>query len=158
MNRLKDILLDALIFTAFVAMLFLFFGCGHTKVVTMPEIHRNDNDSIRTEYKHDSIYIDRVHNVFVKGDTVRIHDSIYIEKWRDRFIHDSIVKVKSDSIPYPVEVEIPVAYKSVYTKFTSWFFWIMLAIGIGCGLWKLADYVPVLNKWKLAIKLFLHIA
>lgn len=157
MKRFSDIVQIVLIAAFYLCFLLLFFTGCRTQVVAVKQTHTSDHDSIRTEYKHDSIYVDRVHNIFVKGDTVRIHDSIYVEKWRVRELHDSIVKVQTDSIPYVVEVEKPVAYKSGYTRFTSWFFWIVLIIAIGLGVWKLADHIPGLSKYKSIIKLFLHI-
>lgn len=147
---IEYVLLTALLMCAALAMV----GCAHTKVVVAPQTHSDHRDSVRTEYKHDSIYVDRWHNIITKGDTVRIHDSIYVEKWRVRELHDSVRIEVRDSIPYPVEVQVPVAYKSGYTKFTSWFFWIVLIIAICLGVWKLADYIPILSKYKTAIKLF----
>ena len=76
---------------------------------TLPPVasgsHTQTRDSVRTEYYYDSIYIDRWHTKWMKGDTVFIHDSI----WRDRFKHDSIFIDKfiniTDTIPVVVEVE-----------------------------------------------------
>lgn len=155
--RLNDILQFALIATLYLAILCLFFSCKTQTVAIAPEIHKQDRDSIRTEYKHDSIYIDRIHKEFVKGDTVRIHDSIFVAKWYERLVHDSCYIHQTDSVPYPVEVRVNVPYKSGYTKFTSWFFWIVLIIGIGWGVWKIADYIPVLSKYKKIIKASFHL-
>lgn len=56
---------------------------------------RHTHDSI---YLHDSIYIDR----YTKGDTVYLERTVTrrLERWRI----DTLRLVKTDSIPYPVEV------------------------------------------------------
>lgn len=55
-------------------------------------------DSIRTEYVHDSIYIERVRNIYTKGDTVYIHDSIFVANTSKEVKHDSIHIYHTDTI------------------------------------------------------------
>ena len=56
------------------------------------------------EYK-DRLRVDSVYN----RDTVNIYrknDTVYLEsiKWRERFRQDTLTYIKTDSIPYPVEI------------------------------------------------------
>ena len=44
----------------------------------------------------DSVYVDRWHEVVVKGDTVRIHDSTIIT--RDRYCHDTVYRYKEKPV------------------------------------------------------------
>ena len=76
-------------------------GCK-TVAPTLPT-NSHQKDSIRTEYIHDSIYTDRWHTIYTKGDTVFIHDSIYFAKWK----HDSIFIniAKTDTIYQQITVE-----------------------------------------------------
>lgn len=70
----------------------------------------------------DSVYVSRV--VREKGDTVFFTDTVlkfkFIDKTRDVYVHDSV--------PYPVEVQVPVRVRNGYDYFTSWGFWILFAI------------------------------
>lgn len=70
----------------------------------------------------DSVYVSRV--VREKGDTVYFTDTVlkfkFIDKTRDVYVHDSI--------PYPVEVKVPVRMRNGYDYFTAWGFWILFAI------------------------------
>ena len=83
----------------------------------------------------DSIYIDRVHYIRQKSDTVYITDSIYLYKYkyRDKFVEVQV----HDSIPYPVEVQVPVPFRTGYDKFCSWFTWIALFLIALFSAWKI---------------------
>lgn len=85
-------------------ILLAFVGCRAQRTTTLPEPNAHNRDSVRIEYRHDSIYTDRWHTQYVKGDTVYIHDSI----WRDRFlkIHDTLRINNTDTIYQPVEVPV----------------------------------------------------
>ena len=98
-------------------------GCK-TQVVTVPQI--------RTEYVHDTVTehltdsILQTRYVYMKADTV--HDVQIVEriKWRDKV---QVQRVEThDSIPYPVEVQVPVRVRNGYDYFTAWGFWILCAI------------------------------
>ena len=98
-------------------------GCK-TQVVTVPQI--------RTEYVHDTVTehltdsILQTRYVYMKADTV--HDVQIVEriKWRDKVRVQR--EVTHDSIPYPVEVIKHVRVRNGYDYFTSWGFWILLAL------------------------------
>ena len=79
------------------AILSLFAGCK-SKTVLVPV------EKVKIEYR-DRLRVDSVYN----RDTIQIYkknDTIYYEKikWRERFRTDTLRIVKTDSIPYPVEV------------------------------------------------------
>ena len=111
---------------AFAIAMLLFLGCGllcsscSPKVIT--EIHTQYVHDTTT--LHDSIFRDRIHTQYVKGDTIFLKDSVFVYKYKylDK-VKEVIVR---DSIPYAVEVEKIVKKRSSYDKFCSRFFWITL--------------------------------
>ena len=99
------------------AILSVFAGCK-TKTVLVPV------DRIKIEYR-DRLRIDSVYN----RDTVNIYergDTVYLQtiKWRERFKLDTVSVVRTDSIPYPVEV-----VKEI-NKLTKWQRWRLNALNI----------------------------
>ena len=111
-------------FFSFLAFAFLFTCCKSPRIVTV------------TEYKervtHDTIELERVDSVRVvryvreKSDTVHIIDTVekYRNLWRDRVQVEQV----HDSVPYAVEVQVPVRMRNGYDRFTSWGFWILLLL------------------------------
>lgn len=109
----------------------LLFGCKSTKpIVTVPEVHNqyNGHDRDHSSARGDSIHI---------RDSIIYrwkHDTLFVDRWhtefRDRWRHDTLTLRDSihvnDSIPYPVEVQVPVRVRNGYDHFTSWGFWILL--------------------------------
>lgn len=94
-------------------------GCGvQTKVVT----EYRDRVTHDTVARVDSVYVSRY--IREKGDTVRIIDTIFqykiLERVRDSYVHDSI--------PYAVEVQVPVRKRNSYDRFVSWGFWILVVL------------------------------
>lgn len=87
------------------ALMLLFFVCScKTVYVPVPGETKTEyiyKESRDTSYIHDSVYIKEVQ----KGDTVRITE--YRDRYRFRYITttDTIVRVDSVAVPYPVEVE-----------------------------------------------------
>ena len=71
--------------------------------------HSETNDSVHTEYVHDSIYIDRWHKEYVKGDTVFVRDSVFRDRWHYKQLHDSVYIAQTDTITNTIvqEVEKP---------------------------------------------------
>ena len=88
----------------FIPILLCMYSCKTVQPVVVTQQHTETKDSIKTEYKHDSIYIDRWHTKYVQGDTVYIHDSIFINRYHKLQQHDSIYIHTIDSVPYPIEV------------------------------------------------------
>ena len=109
-----------LLIVATVAAVLCLTGCKSLPTAVVPEVH--------TEYVHDTLtLVDSVyqsHTVIVKGDCEETHDTIYKVKYKDKIVE----KIVQDSIPYPVEVQVPVRYRSGYDKFCSWGFWILVIV------------------------------
>ncbi len=106
-----------LVLTLFICLL---AACNTQKLVTVTEYR--DRVQTDTLLKFDSIYVS--HNVFIRGDTVRITDTIckydVVHDTRDVFVHDSV--------PYPVEVIKEVRKRNGYDRFTSWGFWLLVML------------------------------
>lgn len=95
-------------------------ACSSPKVVTLIEYRdRVRNDTVRLI---DSVYVSRY--VREKGDTVFVTDTLFKIKYRDKIKELQV----HDSIPYEVQVQVPVRVRSGYDKFTSWFFWIVVVL------------------------------
>ena len=99
------------------------FGCK-TKIVTVTEYkERHIHDTTQVV---DSVWRDRWHTEYLHGDTLYLRDSVfvykykYLDKIKETYIHDSI--------PYEVEVQVPVRVRSGYDKFCSWAFWIIVVL------------------------------
>ena len=114
-------------------ILLAFVGCNGSKPLASGSSHEK-NDSVRTEYRIDTIYRDRVRKEYMRGDTFFIHDSIDRWKIREVYIHDSIDKTRIDTIYRTVEVE---KKGSAFWKGSGIAFWILLGIlvlGVAIGL------------------------
>ena len=99
------------------AILSVFAGCK-TKTVLVPV------EKVKIEYRDrlrvDSVYNRDTVNIYERGDTVYLHTI----KWRERFKLDTVSVVRTDSIPYPVEV-----VKEI-NKLTKWQRWRLNALNI----------------------------
>ena len=120
-----------------------------TQIVTVPEIHK--------EYVHDTINrVDSIyqsHTVIVKGDCEETHDTVLKWKFKEKIVES----IKLDSVPYPVEVQVPVRYRSSYDKFCSTFFWIVIIILALLLGWKICDKIPATKPYTTAVKGFFKI-
>lgn len=115
----------AILITYFFAVAFLFMtlcmnACSSPKVVTVTEYR--DRVQRDTLTRTDSVYISHV--VREKGDTVYILDTIFKYKYLDKYAYVHV----HDSIPYAVEVQVPVRTRNGYDRFTSWGFWILILL------------------------------
>ena len=115
----------ALLITYFFAVAFLFMtlcmnACSAPKVVTVTEYR--DRVQLDTLTRTDSVYISHV--VREKGDTVHILDTIFKYKYLDKYAYVNV----HDSVPYEVQVQVPVRTRNGYDRFTSWGFWILLLL------------------------------
>ena len=106
---------------AFVFMALLCMSsCNTPKVVTMTEYRdRVQHDTIT---QTDSVYISHVERI--EGETKYILDTIFKYKYLDKYAYEYI----HDSIPYPVEVQVPVRMRNGYDKFVSWGFWVLVVL------------------------------
>ena len=87
-----------------------------------PLIEYRDRLQIDTVTMTDSVYVSRY--VREKGDTVFVIDTLFKFKYRDKIKELQV----HDSIPYEVQVEVPVRVRNGYDRFTSWFFWIVVVL------------------------------
>lgn len=87
-----------------------------------PLIEYRDRLQIDTVTMTDSVYVSRY--VREKGDTVFVTDTLFKFKYRDKVKEIRV----HDSIPYEVQVQVPVRVRNGYDRFTSWFFWIVVVL------------------------------
>lgn len=111
-------------------VLILCASCSTQKPIT------NTRDSVRIEYRLDSIYVLQHDSVF--RDRWRSGDTIYVqvEKWRTRY-KDKIV-LQHDTIRTEHSEQVPVEYVPAYYKNTSKGFWVLLALLVLIIGWKIA--------------------
>lgn len=95
-------------------------GCKSTQPLT------NTRDSVRVEYRLDSIYVYKHDSVF--RDRWRAGDTTYIqvEKWCTRY-KDKIV-IQHDTIATTQTEQVAVKYVPDYYKRTSAGFWVLLVL------------------------------
>lgn len=91
-------------------------GCASSKPTISNASHheeKHSNDQSHNEVRVDSIFIEKLREVIINGDTTYIHDSIFIEKWRERLVvdsvHDTLYINSTDTVRVTVEVEKPIA-------------------------------------------------
>lgn len=97
-----------------------------------------------TTLLHDSVYTDVWHTVVQRGDTVYKTDSVFL--YRYKYL-DKVQRVEiRDSIPYKVEVQVPVRQRNWYDRATSWGFWLLFVAFLLAVAWKIA-------KWYLTHKI-----
>lgn len=125
MNRENPIFIQMVIVLFLSMILLAFVGCKTPQLPTLPSSSERSRDSIRTEYVHDSVYIDRWHREIQKGDTVYVHDSI--DRWRNKYvyIHDSIDNSRTDTIYQQVVVE---KSGSAFLRNSGIALWVLIAI------------------------------
>lgn len=109
-------------------LLLLFFVCScRTVYVPVPGETKTEyiyKESRDTSYVRDSVYIKEVQ----KGDTIRITE--YRDRYRFRYITttDTIVRVDSVAVPYPVEV-VKVDHQQTWLQETLMIIGICFIIG-----------------------------
>lgn len=103
-------------------------GCRSVRYVTVPEIHTEYITKTDTVIERDSILKHDSVVVRMAGDTVycdRWHTQ-YRDRWRDRVRIDSIIKVDSVAVPYPVEKKLT-RWQQVKLDLGGWMVGIILA-------------------------------
>ena len=125
MNRNNPIFKHLLLLIIGCMILLAFVGCKYLPSPIPTDTHEQTRDSIRTELRIDTIYRDRWHTEYRKGDTVFIHDSI--DRWRIRevYIHDSIDNSRIDTIYKKVEIE---KQGSAFLQRSGIALWIIIAL------------------------------
>lgn len=109
-------------------LLLLLLSSCRVRYVAMPEVHQRDSLRVSNTHRYDSIFTDRWHFLFQRGDTVFKTDSVYVEKIHEVEVHDTVTNTTRDSVPYPVEVpiEVPTPVPRFYRNCTIGFWLIIL--------------------------------
>lgn len=136
MKTLEQAMCTFIIGSLLLMAIFLLGGCKMQTVV-VPEIHK--------EYVHDtinrvdSVWRDRVHVEYMRGDTVVLRDSVYLYQYKTL---DKIVeRIQRDSIPYEVEVEKQVRYVPGFYKWSTWVCWIIIVVLLLYGAWRIIKVI-----------------
>ncbi len=130
----------------------IFIAIGMTGCKTVQSTsHRRD--SIRVEYRLDSVYVYQHDSVFRdrwrNGDTVYVELTKYKTLYRDRLreVHDTLCVTQSDTIT--LSVPRP---RTAYDRFCSGFFWVVLIILLALGAFWVCDKIPTMKPYTTMIK------
>lgn len=90
----------------------------------------NVRDSVRIEERTrvDSIYRDRWHTTYMRGDTVFVRDSIYLDRWHIDRRTDSVFVRDTLRERIEVQVNVPVRQRNGYDRFTARGFWLFVIL------------------------------
>lgn len=109
-------------------------GCASSKPTISNASHhkeKHSNEQSHNEVRVDSILIEKLREVIIKGDTTYIHDSIFIEKWRERqvvdSVHDTLYIDRTDTVRVPVEIEKPIA---PFVRNSCIALWVIIGVAI----------------------------
>ena len=127
---MSDLLKSLILYVAFagslLAVMILMSGCK-TQTVIVPEIREvTTHDTI---VRVDSVY--RAHYIREKGDTVFVTDTVLKYAFKDKVQ----IVLKTDSVPYAVEVVKEVHKRNGYDRFVSWGFWVLVALLLARVAW-----------------------
>ena len=127
---MSDLLKSLILYVAFagslLAVMILMSGCK-TQTVIVPEIREvTTHDTI---VRVDSVY--RAHYIREKGDTVFVTDTVLKYAFKDKVQ----IVIKTDSVPYAVEVVKEVHKRNSYDRFVSWGFWVLVALLLARVAW-----------------------
>ena len=92
-------------------------------------------ETVRTEYKtRDSIRVDSIYQqdsvyVLVKGDTIYQYRYKYLYKYQYLNRTDTVIKVDSVQVPYPVEKQLT-RWQSIKMELGGWAFGIIITFAI----------------------------
>lgn len=110
------------------AVIFLAASC---KVVQTATTDHRATDTLyitKTDYKIDSVYVDRWHTIKEQGDTIYRLDSVVCYKWHIVTKTDTLIQSKTDSVYIDKVQTKEVRRRSGYDRFVSVGFWILLTI------------------------------
>ena len=91
-----------------VLMMIILFNSCSPKVIYVPEYHTEYITKTDSVVKKDSVHVKDSVIIKQAGDTIEIDrwHTEYKDRWRERVLIDSIIKVDSVSVPYPVEKKL----------------------------------------------------
>ena len=108
---------------------FVFVGCK-TVAPCIPETITRD--SVRVEYKLDSVYLYERDSIFVHEK----RDTVFVERWKTRY--KDVLKIQRDTV-IDTKTDVQVQRVEVtprFAKFCYWWFWITaLLLVAGGALW-----------------------
>ncbi len=91
-----------------VLMAIILLSSCSPKVIYVPEYHTEYITTTDSVVKVDSVHVKDSVIIKQAGDTIEIDrwHTEYKDRWRERVVIDSIIKVDSVSVPYPVEKKL----------------------------------------------------
>ncbi len=99
---------------------------------------QQSKDSIRKEYVHDSVFVEKERRIYLQGDTILIHDTVTVTREKRTLIHDSIYVHRTDTIyqtaPAPREkntCDKPFLHRS---GIALWVILSILFVAVICGI------------------------
>lgn len=111
-------------------------------------------ETVRTEYKtRDSIRVDSIHQqdsvyVLVKGDTIYQYRYKYLYKYQYLNRTDTVIKVDSVQVPYPVEKQLS-RWQSIKMELGGWVFGIIIVFALFIVGWCMGgEKIILLIKYK----------
>ena len=122
-------------------------GCTTTKYITVPVSHTDT--LIITKHQRDSIYLrDSTHvSEQQHGDTIILKVTKWRTEYRERAVHDTIYESHTDSVPYPVPVEVI----EEVTRQLTW--WQQLRLNLGSIFLGLMGLMGLIGIIKLKMKI-----
>ncbi len=122
-------------------------GCK-TKTVVVTEYR--DRQVHDTTLLVDSVWRDRWHTEYLRGDTVFVRDSVFVDRYKYR---DKVVEVvQRDSVPYEVVVEVEKRVRNGYDKFVSGWFWASVIILLLIVAFWVCDKIPATKPYTAMIR------
>ena len=113
----------------YILIAFVFVGCK-TVAPCIPETITSD--SVRVEYKLDSVYLYERDSIFVHEK----RDTVFVERWKTRY--KDVLKIQRDTVIDPkTEVQVQrVEVTPRFAKFCYWWFGVSAFLLIaGAALW-----------------------
>lgn len=108
-----DYIIQTILATLIAGILLFFVGCKTIDCIPETIV----KDSIRTEYKLDSIYLYEKDSVFIKEKA----DTIFVEKWKTRY--KDVMKIERDTI-YQENKVVEVKVEQYVPQYIKWLAWI----------------------------------
>ena len=122
--RLDRFIWLVLVLCAIICMLML-TSCKTVTPALPTNVSSSDSSNHHTELRVDTVYRDRYHTEYMRGDTLIIHDSIDRWRIRDVYIHDSIDNSRIDTIYQQVQVE---KKGSAFLQNSGIALWVLIAL------------------------------
>lgn len=110
-------------------------SCGVLRPKYIPQILHDTTTVYQNTntVQHDSIYVFKDRNTFIKGDTVYTTITEYKDRWKFKEVHDTVYKEKSVYVDKEVPVEVVKPLTGIQKFFINFgkLFCAILLIGLG---------------------------